>query len=172
MTGKNGSKILTKVISCNCKCKFDGKKYNSNQKCNNDKCQCECKKHRICKKDYTWSLSTCSWENKKKLASITDDSVITCDEIIDAEITNNEKTKTISTNFNKQNNLRNTNFYVLLVFLLIIIALLLAVTIYFCHVTSQITNQKKFYKCIIKMESNGKLKETDIKNQTCWILMM
>ena len=38
----------------------------------------------MCKKDYTWSLSTCSLENNKKLASITDDSVITCNEIIDA----------------------------------------------------------------------------------------
>ena len=26
---KNGSKILTKAISCKCKCRFDGKKCNS-----------------------------------------------------------------------------------------------------------------------------------------------
>ena len=38
ITGKNDSKILTKEISCECKCKFDGRKCNSNQKWNNDKC--------------------------------------------------------------------------------------------------------------------------------------
>ena len=43
-TGLNESKILTIHISCECKCKFDGKKGNSNhQKRNNDKCWCECK---------------------------------------------------------------------------------------------------------------------------------
>ena len=30
MTGKNESKILTKDISCECKCKFDRRKCNSN----------------------------------------------------------------------------------------------------------------------------------------------
>ena len=30
-TGKNKSKILTKDISCKCKCRFDGKKCNSDQ---------------------------------------------------------------------------------------------------------------------------------------------
>ena len=43
ITGINKSKILTKHISCECKCKFDGGKCNSNQKWNNDKCRCECK---------------------------------------------------------------------------------------------------------------------------------
>ena len=37
ITGKNESKILTKDISCKCKCKFDGRKCNSNQWWNNDK---------------------------------------------------------------------------------------------------------------------------------------
>ena len=31
ITGINESKILTKHISCECKCKFDGTKCNSNQ---------------------------------------------------------------------------------------------------------------------------------------------
>ena len=43
--GKTESKILTKDISRECKCKFDGRKCNSNQKWNNDKCRCECKKN-------------------------------------------------------------------------------------------------------------------------------
>ena len=51
----NESKILTKHISCACKCKFNGKKCNSNQKWSNDKRQCGCKnsiKHRVCEKDH------------------------------------------------------------------------------------------------------------------------
>ena len=43
ITGINKPKILTKYVSCKCKRKFDGEKCNSNQKWNNDKCQCECK---------------------------------------------------------------------------------------------------------------------------------
>ena len=43
ITGINKSKTLTKHISCECKCKFDGTKYNSNQWRNNYKCWCECK---------------------------------------------------------------------------------------------------------------------------------
>ena len=48
ITDINKSKILTKHISCECKYKFDGRKCNSNQKWNNDKCRFECKKHNIC----------------------------------------------------------------------------------------------------------------------------
>ena len=43
ITGINESKTLTKHISCECKCKFDGRKCNSDQWWNNDKCRCECK---------------------------------------------------------------------------------------------------------------------------------
>ena len=38
ITGKNELKILTKDISCECKCKFGGEKCNSDQWWNNDKC--------------------------------------------------------------------------------------------------------------------------------------
>ena len=38
ITGKNESKILTKDISCKCKCKLDERKCISDQKQNNDKC--------------------------------------------------------------------------------------------------------------------------------------
>ena len=34
----NELKTLAKYISCKCKCKFDGRKCNSNQKWNKDKC--------------------------------------------------------------------------------------------------------------------------------------
>ena len=57
ITGINESKTLTKHI-CKCKCKFDGRKCNSNQKWNNDKCRCECKKHHIFEKDHIWNPAT------------------------------------------------------------------------------------------------------------------
>ena len=47
ITGIIELKTLTKLVLCECKCKFDGRKYNSNQKWNNDQCFCKCKKH-IC----------------------------------------------------------------------------------------------------------------------------
>ena len=48
------------------------------------------------KEHYIWNPATCSCENGKYLASITDDdSVITCDEII-------EETKIIPINFNEK----------------------------------------------------------------------
>ena len=72
-------------------------------------------------KNYVWNLSTCNCENGKYLASIMDDSAIICDEIIDVK----------ETNFNKKNIICKTqNFYILLAFLLITIALLIAVSIY------------------------------------------
>ena len=79
----NESKTLKKHLSCECKCKFDGRKCNSNQKWNNDKSLFECKKHNICEKYYIWNSAACSCENGKYLASIIEDSVITCDEIIE-----------------------------------------------------------------------------------------
>ena len=80
----NESKTLIKHISC--ECKLDGKKFNSDQKKNNDKCQCKCinsKKHRVCKKDYIQNPVTCSCKNGKYLATIIDESVIKCYEIIE-----------------------------------------------------------------------------------------
>ena len=56
--GVNESKTLTKHISWKCKCKFDEKKYNSDQWWNNDKCQCECKKRHLCEKEYVWNPAT------------------------------------------------------------------------------------------------------------------
>ena len=38
IAGINESKILTKHISCKCKCRFDGRKCNSDQWWNDDKC--------------------------------------------------------------------------------------------------------------------------------------
>ena len=77
------------------------KKMNSNQWWNNNKC-CECKKH-ICEKDYTWNPATYSCEYGKYLASIIDDSAITCDEIIDGKAKSYDKeSKTVPTDFNEK----------------------------------------------------------------------
>ena len=76
---------LTKHISCKCKCKFDGRKCNSNQKRSNDKYRYEFKKDNICEKDYIWNPPTCSCKNGKYLANINGHSVITHDIIIDTK---------------------------------------------------------------------------------------
>ena len=62
VTGISQSKILTRLVLCECKCKFDGRKCNSNQKWNNDKYRYECKKHHICEKDYVWNPATCNFK--------------------------------------------------------------------------------------------------------------
>ena len=63
ITGINESKILTKDISCECKFRLDGRKCNSDQWWNKDKCRCKCKKRHVCEKDYIWNPSTCSYKN-------------------------------------------------------------------------------------------------------------
>ena len=91
------NKAYLMYISCECKCRFDRRKCNSDQLWNNDKYQCECKQRNLCGKDNIWNSATCSHENGKYLASIMDDSVITCDKIIelcDDETNFNEKKAT------------------------------------------------------------------------------
>ena len=56
-------------------------------------------KRHVCEKDYVWNPATCNCENGKYLASIMDDSMITCDEVIKSY---DEKIKTIPTNFNEK----------------------------------------------------------------------
>ena len=65
-------KTLIKHILCGCKCKFDSKTCNSNQKWNKEKCQRECKNYHKCKKDYSWNPSKCICKNGKYLKSIVD----------------------------------------------------------------------------------------------------
>ena len=51
ITEINESKTLMNNFSCSCRCKFDDRKCNSDQKWNSDKCRCECKnpmKHHAC----------------------------------------------------------------------------------------------------------------------------
>ena len=102
--GKNESKVLRKGISCKFKFKLDGRKYNSDREWNSDKCQCE-----------YWNPATYSCKNGKYLASIIDDSVITCNEIIDTgpeAKSDNEETKAILKNIICE----TKSFYILLVF--------------------------------------------------------
>ena len=62
----------------------------------------------MCDKGYIWNPTTCSCKNGKYLPNIIDDSVITCDDII-------EETKTIPTNFNekKKTTCKTQNFFIL-----------------------------------------------------------
>ena len=75
------------------------KKCNSGQGGNKDKCRCECKKRHACEKDYVLNPTTRYCENGKYLASVMDDSTITCDEIIESY---DEETKTILTNITEK----------------------------------------------------------------------
>ena len=80
----NESKTLTKHLSCECKCEFDINVTQINGVII-IKCQCECKKIRVCEKDYIWNLVTRICENGKLLLliiNIMDDSAITCDEVL------------------------------------------------------------------------------------------
>ena len=76
---------------------------------------------------YVWNPATCSCEIGEYLASVIDDSVIMCDEVIESY---DEETKTIPTNFNERKATCKTQFfYILLIFLLITITILVVVSI-------------------------------------------
>ena len=85
------------------------------------------------KKSCIWNPATCSCENGKYLASIMDNSAITCNEIVEEEI------KTVTTNFNERKEFIKQK--TLLAFLLIRIALLIAVSIY-CYLVKYKAKQK------------------------------
>ena len=90
-----------------------------------------------CEKDYIWNPATCSCENGKYLTSIMDDSAITRHEFFEEE-----ETKNVPTIINeKRENWKMQNLYILLAFLLITIALLIAVSIY-CHLIKHRAKQK------------------------------
>ena len=84
------------------------------------------------KKEQVWNPATCTCQKGKYLGSNKGDSEIPCHEIIDVQAKSNQgETKTFPTNFNEKNIIYKTpNFYILLTFLLITIALLIAVSTY------------------------------------------
>ena len=97
-----------------------------------------CKKDHIWEKEYVWNPSTCICENGKYLGNVMDDSAIICDDVTNADVKLSPKddveTKTIPRNFNeKKVTCKMQNLYILLAFLLITIALLVAVSVY-CYV--------------------------------------
>ena len=130
ITGINELKALTKHMSCECKCKFDGRKCNSYQQWNSNKCRCVCKKCHVREKEYIWNPARSSCENGKYLANIMNYLVIIWNKIIEPYP---EKTKFIPTSFNKKKAMHKTeNLYVLLSFSLITIALLMTASIFCC----------------------------------------
>ena len=77
-----------------------------------------------------------------QLGSIMDDSAITCDEIIDVEAKSyNKEAKKFQQILMKNVDCKTQNFYILLSFFLINIALLIAVTIY-CYLIQYRAKQK------------------------------
>ena len=115
-------KTLTKHLLWKWRCKFDGRKCNSHQYWNNNKCRCECKKRHVCEKNYIWNSFICSCENGIYLANTMNYSAIRCDEIIEST--------TIPVNFNeKKATCRMQNSHILLAFLLITVTLLIGVII-------------------------------------------
>ena len=153
ITEINESKTLTNHVSCECKCKFGGRKCNSNQKWNKDKCECECKEDNICEKDYIWNPATCISKNGKYLANIMGDQ---CEQIKNAEAQPyDEETKTIPKNFNERKaTCKTQNFYILFEFLLITIILVIAVSIY-CYLIKYRAKQMRLLPFHIR---NKKLK--------------
>ena len=127
ITGKNESKTLTKDVSC----KYKWKKMEENVIQINGgitiNVDVSVKKRQLSEKDYIWNHATCSCEKWKHLPSIMDDSAITCDEISHTT----KKHKQFQQILMKKVACKTQNFYILLVFLLITIALLIAVSIYY-----------------------------------------
>ena len=159
ITEINVSKKLTKHVSCKFKFNIDV-----------GKCKIKsgiipvwvekCKRTSCVQKDYTWNPSTSRWNHSKHLSSITDNLVITCDEIIEPKKSVQAKStsnKTVSTNFNKKVKKRKKrNCWFLLGFLLITIALLVAVSTY-CYFIKY-----RAKKAFITISSHKKIK--NIKN--------
>ena len=151
ITGINESTTSTKHISCKCECKFDSKKWNSNQKWNNDKSRCKCKiqKNLVCaKKNYIWNPETCSFDNGKHEGIVINDSMIACDKIIEEMKT--FPTKAVLTKCS------STIFSILLAFLLFNVALLITVSIY-CYLIKYQAKQRPLLPCHYTI---SKLKET------------
>ena len=103
-------------------------------------------------KKIVWNPTPCSCENGKYLGSIMNNSVIICDEVIESY---GEEIKTIPTNFKEEVTCKTQNLYILLAFLLITIALLVAVSIY-CYLIIYQAKQKFLLPFHV---TNNKLKE-------------
>ena len=95
-----------------------------------------------------WNPATCNCKNGKYLASIIDDSVVRCDEILESY---NEET-----NFNERKaTCKTQNLYISVAFFLITVALLIAVSSY-CYLIKYRAKQKHLLPFNF---TNNKLKE-------------
>ena len=114
ITGRNESKTLTKHILCDCKCKIDGRRFNSDHWCDNVNVNVKVENVMYVKKKFSWNPATLSCENGKYLASIMDDLTIMCDEIYMCGESYEKETKIIPTNFNKKKAICKTQskFYI------------------------------------------------------------
>ena len=126
VTGIHESKNISKNISWKCKSKFKGRKYNLNQKWNNDRCRCEYKnprRHHMCENDYIGNSGTCACDKIKYLESIIDDLAIKRNKITEAARSEPVylNDKKVTREFDK--------FNILLAFLLSTILLLIIVRI-------------------------------------------
>ena len=104
ITKINEAKTLVKHMSNDFKCKLDSTTCNSNQKGNNERCQCEWKNYHTCKKYYSWNPSTCICENDKYLKSFDDTSLNLYDKITKAtDCVSINVTNTVTTNMTNIN---------------------------------------------------------------------
>ena len=84
ITGKHKKKNVNKDVLCECKCKFDRRKFNSNQKRITINIAVTVKHIKYVKKCYISTTAICKCANEKYLAGIiNNDSVVTCDKIIE-----------------------------------------------------------------------------------------
>ena len=98
ITGINEPKILSKYISCECKCRFDRRNVIEINGGITTNVNVSVKNVVYVKKNYVWNAGTCSCENGKYLASIMDDSAIMYDEVIESynkETNSNEKNQPV-----------------------------------------------------------------------------
>ena len=117
---------------------------NSNQKWNNETCQCGCNSYCTSRKDYSWNPSTCICENRKYLKSIADASVIAFDEIISAmDIISTKITiaTNVSINFDDKK-VKYKNDCNILHTVLLVIIFLLKITIICYHYAKHSSKQK------------------------------
>ena len=129
ITNKHEAKTMKKHISCDCKCKFNSTACNSNQKWNDETCQCKCRNYRKCKKDYSWNPSICNREKSKYLKSIAD-TVMRYDEIVSViDIASTKITTTIATNVSINSDDKKESYCYILSTVLLMIILLLIITI-------------------------------------------
>ena len=126
ITGINESKILTKHMSCEFKCKFDNRKSNSNKKRKmlNVYVSTKIQKNIMHMKKIILGILLHVAKNGEYLVSSIDDSIITNDKIInDADSVSTTITSTVSTNFHNKKVRCKMDWYVLHAVLLLIILL-------------------------------------------------